>query len=194
MQSALILICLLPITTAFNVNPEAISDLIIPNRNDWRNIIFKPALNRARGVLSSGDFVLAPSHGGYSYYAFDDDKEGADNKIDANIGQSSNEDITFHKHDGVDDNVDDDGDQIIPFVATAVLITAVLASTVILERYDMNNPTFKFDIDMFIALKNKLDGGIQNNGDLMMDNGTIMNEVPSMFPGDQIVGAIFGPP
>jgi len=58
----------------------------------------------------------------------------------------------------------------------------------------MNNPTFSFDIDMFIALKNKLDGGIQNNGDLMMDNGTIMNEVPSMFPGDQIVGAIFGPP
>lgn len=86
-----------------------------------------------------------------------------------------------------------DGMMTPPFLATAALITSLLAAWPLLSLMrDTNNPTDGFDIDMFISLKGMLEN---NNADALVDGyrDTIF-ELPPLSPADQLVGAIFGPP
>jgi hypothetical protein len=90
----------------------------------------------------------------------------------------------------------DDGDDArnLPFLASAVLVTAILASWPLLSFFrDTNNPTDGFDIDMFMALKGMLDSS-SNGGSMMADDYETILQLPSLSPAEQLVGAIFGPP
>eukprot|EP00980_Cylindrotheca_fusiformis_P021706 scaffold8535_cov132-Cylindrotheca_fusiformis.AAC.14 len=81
-----------------------------------------------------------------------------------------------------------------PFLATAVLLTAILSTWPLLSFFrDTNSPTDGFDIDMFIALKGMLDGGIGGES-VTFDNAEAVIELPALSPAERLVGAIFGPP
>lgn len=88
----------------------------------------------------------------------------------------------------------DDDDRNPPFLISAVIVTAILASWPLLSFFrDTNNPTDGFDIDMFMALKGMLDN-TNSVGTMAIDDVQSIVEIPVLSPAEQLVGAIFGPP
>jgi hypothetical protein len=84
----------------------------------------------------------------------------------------------------------DDGQyETLPFLPLAISAVTVVAFWPLLALLrDTNDPTYGFDVDMFMALKGILDSGNTANFD-----GSII-ELPPLSPAEQLVGAIFGPP
>ncbi|CAJ1954727.1 unnamed protein product [Cylindrotheca closterium] len=97
-------------------------------------------------------------------------------------------------------NNNDDEEKGIPFLASALGITILLATWPLLLTLlrDVNNPTDGFDVDMFMTLKGMIDGSNSNgNVDMSMltdENYQSIVQLPALSPAEQLVGAFFGPP
>jgi hypothetical protein len=78
----------------------------------------------------------------------------------------------------------------LPFLNVAIPLVSILALWPLLALFrDTNDPTFGFDIDMFMALKGILDEPNQSN--LLPEDFV---ELPPLSPAERLVDAIFGPP
>ncbi|KAL3940530.1 MAG: hypothetical protein SGBAC_004958 [Bacillariaceae sp.] len=96
-------------------------------------------------------------------------------------------------------NNTDDEEKGIPFLATALGISVLLAAWPLLTFLrGVNSPTDGFDVDMFMTLKGMLDttnGTTDNSMSMLTDENyqSIVN-LPALSPAEQLVGAVFGPP
>lgn len=108
--------------------------------------------------------------------------------------------LNLSNNNNDNDNNNNGEEKGIPFLASALGISAILAAWPLLTFLrDTNNPTDGFDIDMFMALKGMLDtsGNIDSSSNMSRltdENYRSIVQLPSLSPAEQLVAAFFGPP
>ena len=87
----------------------------------------------------------------------------------------------FGRKDG---NSDEGADMFLPLAGTAVFFTAFWPLLALFR--DTNDPTFGFDVDMYMSLKGILESSPPDD--------LAITELPPLTPGERLVEAVFGVP